>query len=157
MFLKSHDYFDHWGDLRAEEAVLLHIPRILSMSLWRPGSTHLLSECVCARARVRACVCVISQGKIPGNSPPRPGISHGEDRQWDTLILQLSYHDPGHGEGRQWDSFSLPLSYYDGIYREKNSLQWLQIPSSILSSIIIDSSEGGSHLRSWLFDKQTCL
>jgi len=28
---KTHDHFDHQGDMRAEEAVLLHIPRILSM------------------------------------------------------------------------------------------------------------------------------
>jgi len=37
---------------------------------------------------------------------------HGEDRQWDTFILPLSYHDPGHGEDRQWDTFILPLSYH---------------------------------------------
>ena len=36
---------------------------------------------------------------------------HWENRQWDTFILPLSYHDPGHGEDRQWDTFIFPLSY----------------------------------------------
>jgi len=34
-------------------------------------------------------------GKIPWNTPPRLGIEQGdrEDRQWDSFILPLSYHD----------------------------------------------------------------
>ena len=43
-------------DLRAEEAVLSHIPRILTVGLWQLGGTHLFS---CVRACVRACVCVL--------------------------------------------------------------------------------------------------
>jgi len=43
---------------------------------------------------------------------------HGEDRQWDTFILPLSYHDPGHREDRQWDTFILPLSYHDPGHEE---------------------------------------
>jgi len=40
---------------------------------------------------------------------------HGDDRQWATFILPLSYHDPGHEEDRQWDSFILPLSYHNWL------------------------------------------
>ena len=40
---------------------------------------------------------------------------HGEDRQWHTFILLLSYHDPGHGEDRQWHTFIVPLSYHDWV------------------------------------------
>jgi len=39
-----------------------------------------------------------------------PGPRKG---QLDTLILPLSYHDPGHGEDRQWDTFIPSLSYHD--------------------------------------------
>ena len=39
--------------------------------------------------------------------------SHGENRQWNTFILPLSYHVPSQGEDRQWDTFILPLSYHD--------------------------------------------
>ena len=43
---KTHGHFDHQGHRRAEEAVLLRIPRILSMGLWRFGGAHLFSKCV---------------------------------------------------------------------------------------------------------------
>jgi len=78
---------------------------------------------------------VISQRKIPCNTPPRPGIEPGPDsdiysfshwaimtrttertaRQWDTFILLLSHHDPGNREDRQWDTFIFPLSYHDWL------------------------------------------
>jgi len=45
-----------------------------------------------------------------------------EDRQWNSFILPLSYHDPGHREDRQWDTFILPLSYHDAGHREDR--QW---------------------------------
>jgi len=48
------------------------------------------------------------------------GISAGEDRQCDTFILPLSYHDPGHVEDGQCDTFILPVSYNDGLL---NSVQ----------------------------------
>jgi len=48
--------------------------------------------------------------------------SHGEDRQWDIFILSLSYHDPGHREDRQWDTFILSLSYHDPSHGEDR--QW---------------------------------
>jgi len=43
-------------------------------------------------------VCVISQGKIPWNSPPGVGIEpagYRGDRKWTSFVLPLSYHDPG--------------------------------------------------------------
>jgi len=43
IFFKAQDNFDCRGDLRAEEAVLLHILRIISMGLGQLGSAHLLS------------------------------------------------------------------------------------------------------------------
>ena len=55
---------------------------------------------------------------------------HGEDRQWDSFILPLSYHDPGHGEDRQWDSFILPLSYYDPGHGEDKQWDSFIIPLS---------------------------
>ena len=59
--------------------------------------------------------------KIPRHSwGLSPG--HGEDREWDSFILSLSYHDPGHREDRQGDSFILPLGYYDPGHREDR--QW---------------------------------
>jgi len=60
---------------------------------------------------------VMSQGEIPWYTPQtlQLNLGHGEDRQRDTFILPLSYHDPGHGEDRQRDSFILPLSYHDWL------------------------------------------
>ena len=67
---------------------------------------------------------VISQGRIPSNTPPWWELNpvHGEDRQWDSFILPLSYHDPVHEEDRQWDTFILLLSYHDPGHREAR--QW---------------------------------
>ena len=46
---------------------------------------------------------------------------HGVDRQWDTFILALSYHDPDRREDRQWDIFILPLSYHgSSVAKNKN-------------------------------------
>ena len=43
---------------------------------------------------------------------------HGVDRQWDTLIPPLSYHEPGHGVDKQSDTFILPLSYHEQGHRQ---------------------------------------
>ena len=56
-----------------------------------------------------------------------------EDRQWNTFILPLSYHNPGHREDRQWDTFIPPLRYHDClcIWRHaKNKWlfnQWIRV------------------------------
>ena len=51
-------------------------------------------------APISSSVCVISQEKsletLRYGWELKPG--HGEDRQWDTFILPLSYHNPGHRE-----------------------------------------------------------
>jgi len=82
-------------------------------------------------------VCMISQRKMSletlhHSRELNPG--HGRDKQWDTFIFILNYHDPGHGEDvqtmsyiyspielswpghgedRQRDSFILTLSYHN--------------------------------------------
>jgi len=55
---------------------------------------------------------------------------YGEDRQWDTFILPLSYHDPGHGEDRQWDTFILSLTYYDQCRGEDRQWDTFILPLS---------------------------
>jgi len=70
------------GDLREEEAVLLLLPLVLSMGLvtiW--GHPYPLQ------------VCVICQGNSHEILRYGWGLSpdHGENRQWDTFILPLSY------------------------------------------------------------------
>jgi len=41
-----------------------------------------------------------------------PGPQRGQTVRY-IHFLPLSYHDPGHREDRQWDTFILPLSYHD--------------------------------------------
>jgi len=55
---------------------------------------------------------------------------HREDRQRDTFVLPLSYHDPGHGEDRHWDSFIFPLSYHDPNLREDRQWHTFILPLS---------------------------
>jgi len=72
---------------------------------------------------------VISQGKILSHGwELNPG--HREDRQWDTSILPLSYHDPGCGEDRRWVSFILPLSYHDPGHEEDKQWDTFILPLS---------------------------
>jgi len=44
---------------------------------------------------------------------------HWEDRQWDTFILPLSYHNPGHREDRPRDTFILSLSFHEWSHGDK--------------------------------------
>ena len=67
---------------------------------------------------------------------------HWQDGEWDTFILPLSYHDPGHGEDRQWDTFILPLSYHDPGHGEDR--QW---DTFILPLIYHDPGHGED--RQW--------
>ena len=69
------------GYLRPEEAALLRIPCIPSMSVWLLTGTHLISKYMCCQP-----------GMNPSTTPLRPGI---EARPWgeQTFILRLSYHD----------------------------------------------------------------
>jgi len=99
---------------------LLHIPRILSMSLWC-GHPHPLQVCVWS-AREKFLEILYHGWKL------NPG--HGEGRQWDTCILPLSYHDPGHGEDRQWDALIFPLSYHDPGQGEDRQRDVLIFPLS---------------------------
>jgi len=78
------------------------------------GSTASMSSWswrVCARVCARARACVISQGKSleilsPAAWELNPG--HGEDRQWDALILSLSYHSFISAIICPWLNFILP-------------------------------------------------
>jgi len=88
LLLKPITWLPFWSsrgwDLRAVEAVLLHIPRILSMGWWWLGGTHLLPKCLWS-AREKSLEILRHGWEL--------NPSHGEDRQWDALILPLSYHD----------------------------------------------------------------
>ena len=113
---KTHARFDRRGDLRAEEAVLLHIPRILSMGLWRLGGAHLLSKCVWS-AREKS---------LRHGWELNPG--HEENRQGNTFILPLCYHDPGHEENWQCNTFILPLCYHDPGHKENRQCNTFILP-----------------------------
>ena len=65
---------------------------------------------------------LINHKKSPLHHVREWNPGYGEDREWETSILLLSYHDQGHGEDRHWDRPIPPLSYHDPGHGEDR--QW---------------------------------
>jgi len=100
----------------AQEAALFHIPRILSMGLWRPGGAHLFMR-LCDQPGENS-------WKFSTTVGIEPGPRGGQTVRFINSPTELSWPGPWGGQTVRCIDPTTDLSWLNHLWRLKSKLRW---------------------------------